>query len=395
MNQFYKKLPILSDAGFIHLSTIFAKHHIAFYCVGGSVRDYLLAEDTLIDISNIDIDCAVPIPPTHVIDILDSEHIKYITIGIEFGTIIAHLNGNNYEITSFRQDIQTNGRHAVVSYTSDMFCDAQRRDFTMNALYYDNQGIIYDPLGCGVSDLYKEKVNFIGNPHTRITEDYLRILRYFRFLARFGMDYYDDNIFKQYDYCDGLKILSEHRIIHELRKMIVYPYASNALEAIIGLEYHVIIFKNLNLNIQNFQKFKNINPTSEYLLATVFYQTDTDILKKNTLLSKKDKKNILDFSRLYSHIKEYLDKQTWIMLLELQYDYDINLWCDCISLVQSYYPHCQEIIDSVKNNILPPFPLTGKMLLEQGHQQGIEIAKILKQRRTDYVRLCAEKMLNL
>ncbi len=395
MNQFYKKLPLLSDAGFIKLSAIFEKHHIALYCVGGSIRDYLLAEDKVIDTSNIDIDCAVPIPPTKVIDILDNEHIRYMTIGIEFGTIIAHLNGNTYEITSFRQDIKTDGRHAIVSYTSEMLLDAQRRDFTMNALYYDNQGIVYDPLGCGVSDLYQNKVHFIGNPHTRITEDYLRILRYFRFLARFGMEHYNQTIFNVYNYSDGLKILSEHRIIHELKKMSIYPYASNALEAIIALDYHAIIFKNLMLSIQNFQKFKNINPASEYLLASVFYQTDGHTLKKNTLLSKKDKKNILDFARLYSHIKEYLDKQAWIMLLELQYDYDINLWRDCISLLQSDYPDFQDIIGRVKNNILPPFTLTGKILLSQGHQQGIEIAKILKQRRTDHVRLCFEKTLNL
>jgi poly(A) polymerase len=395
MNQFYKKLPLLSDAGFISLSAIFQKYHIAFYCVGGSIRDYLLAEDKIIDTSKIDIDCAVPIPPTKVIEILENEHIRYITIGIEFGTIIAHLNGNNYEITSFRQDIKTNGRHAIVSYTPEMLLDAQRRDFTMNALYYDNQGIVYDPLGCGVSDLQQKKVHFIGNPHTRIEEDYLRILRYFRFLARFGMEYYNKTLFKKSDYHDGLSILSEHRIIHELKKMIAYPYASNALEEIVSLGYHAIIFKNLVLNIHNFQEFKKINPASEYLLASLLFQTDTHILKKNTLLPKKDKKNILDFVHLHNHIKEYLDKQAWIMLLELQYDYDIIVWRDCLSLVQSDYPDCQEIIDRVKNNILPPFTLTGKMLLEQGHKQGIEIAKILKQRRTYHVRQCAETTLNL
>lgn len=383
MNQFYKKLPILCDDGFIFLSEIFHKHNVSLYCVGGSVRDCLLADDGLV--TKTDVDLAVPISPEQVIDILDNEKIKYFTMGFEFGTITAIFNGANYEITSFRQDIKTDGRHAVVAYTPEIALDAQRRDFTMNALYYDNQGIIYDPLGCGLSDLEQKKVCFIGNSQNRIIEDYLRILRYFRFLARFGMDNYDSNIFKQYDYRNGLKILSPHRIIHELKKMIVYPFASDALAEIINLDYHHILFKDLVLTVTVFQKIKDLNPSSDYLLASLFFQSDKQNLKKNILLSKYDKKNVIDFSKIYNSIHTCLNAKNWVTLIELQYDYNHVLWYDVMSLIQLDYHNLQAYIDIIKNIILPPFTVTGKILLTQGYKQGIEISEILKQKRTEFV----------
>ena len=256
MKQFYQTLPILSDMGFLQLSQVFACNNAQLYAVGGCIRDTL--SSNMLDMSQIDIDLATPIPPTEVIEILDKNAIKYFTMGLEFGTITAHLNGINYEITSFRQDIITNGRHAVVAFSDNMVLDAQRRDFTINALYYDSQGIVYDPLEGGIDDLNHKKIRFIGTPHNRISEDYLRILRYFRFLARFGMDSYDETVFLSHDYTKNMTILSEHRISHELKKTIQYPFASDVLTKIVELNYAPVLFKDLILSISVFQKFKRL-----------------------------------------------------------------------------------------------------------------------------------------
>ncbi len=397
MTQFYKTLPIASEQGFVYFSDIFCKYNISIYAVGGCVRDSLLLEqfDEFVKDNYVtDIDLAVPVPPLKTIDILERETIKYFTTGIDFGTVTAHYNGKNYEITSFRQDIITDGRHAVVAYTDQMILDAQRRDFTVNALYYDNKGIVYDPLKQGISDLHHKKINFIGNADARIHEDYLRILRYFRFLARFGMDNYQADIFLQYDYTRGLKKLSEHRIACELKKMILYPFASDALLALIALNYHVILFPELQLNVILFQKFKTINLYSDYLLASLLFYSDTKALKKILLLSKQDKKRISEFSQLYHHMHDALEKQNWIKILDLQYDYDVNLWRNMLDLIvmDVRYSHLNDKIEVIKHIIMPPFLLTGHDLIAQGYKQGKQISVILRQKRLDFVSQFLQKI---
>jgi poly(A) polymerase len=382
MNHLYQRLPISDDTGFIELCNLFAEHNAKIYAIGGSVRDTLLF-DTL-DMSQIDIDLATPLPPLQVIEILEKNAIKYLNIGLEFGTITARLNKKNYEITSFRQDITTNGRHAVVAYTNDMILDAQRRDFTINALYYAPEGIIYDPLESGLHDLQCRKIQFIGTPHNRISEDYLRILRYYRFLARFGFEAYDKTLFTQYDYRTHLNILSPHRIISELKKLIQYPFASDALSALCDLEYHAVLFKDLHLNISTFKQFQSINPVSDYLLASLLYQSDKKNLQNSPLLSRKDRKNILDFAMVYQIMHAfYLDKN-WGRILELQYDFNISLWRDMVSLVANNDHDDVIFINTIKDITLPECPVTGKDLLTQGYV-GKEISEILKQKRYEFV----------
>jgi poly(A) polymerase len=383
MKQFYQILPILSDTGFVQLSQIFAEHNARLYAVGGCIRDSLLSN--MVDMSQIDIDLATPIPPVQVIDILDKNTIKYFTMGLEFGTITAHLNGINYEITSFRQDITTNGRHAVVAFSDNMVLDAQRRDFTINALYYDTQGIVYDPLECGTDDLNQQKIQFIGNPHNRITEDYLRILRYFRFLARFGMDSYDNTLFQSHDYREKLGVLSGHRISHELRKIIHYPFAHEVLTQITRLGYHSVLFENLILTISIFEKFQKINAVSDYLLASLLCKSDTQNIKKSVLLSRQDRKKINDFANLYTSLQAYCQAKAWGAILELQYDYDISLWRDLLSFLEMDFPALETKIKAVKQFTLPAFTLKGENLLAQGYTQGKEIASVLKQKRTQFV----------
>ncbi|MDA9035106.1 CCA tRNA nucleotidyltransferase, partial [Hyphomicrobiales bacterium] len=149
--------------------------------VGGCVRD------SLINLKTNDIDIATTHKPQNIIDILSSDSIKVIPTGIDHGTVSVFTDTYNFEITTLRSDIETDGRHAKVIFTDDWEKDSTRRDFTINSIYLTPEGDIFDPQN-GFADLRKGNVKFIGNPKERIQEDYLRILRYFRFNAYYGND---------------------------------------------------------------------------------------------------------------------------------------------------------------------------------------------------------------
>lgn len=150
--------------------------------VGGAVRDTLLGEAVR------DIDAATTLPPETVIERLKKADIRVVPTGIEHGTVTAVLDGGPVEVTTLRKDVSTDGRRATVEYASEWRDDAARRDFTINALYVDPQTLeIHDYFG-GLSDLTLRRVRFIGDARARIREDHLRILRYYRFQARFGAE---------------------------------------------------------------------------------------------------------------------------------------------------------------------------------------------------------------
>src|SRR5262249_4075958 len=147
--------------------------------VGGSVRDALLGRPIG------DIDIATPAPPERVIELLEKSGIKVIPTGLAHGTVTAVVAPRHFEITTLRRDIETYGRRARVAFDADWGADAARRDFTINAIFLAPDGTIHDPVG-GLADLQAGRVRFVGDPATRIAEDVLRLLRYYRFEARFG-----------------------------------------------------------------------------------------------------------------------------------------------------------------------------------------------------------------
>jgi poly(A) polymerase len=154
-----------------------AGHRALF--VGGCVRNALIGEPPT------DIDLATEARPERVMALAEAAGLRAVPTGIEHGTVTLVLDGHPIEVTTFRRDVETFGRHAVVAFSEDIAEDAARRDFTMNALYADPEGRIIDPLG-GLADLRARRVRFVGDPAARIAEDYLRILRFFRFHAWYG-----------------------------------------------------------------------------------------------------------------------------------------------------------------------------------------------------------------
>ena len=182
--------------------------------VGGAVRNALLG------VGVVDIDIAVPMPPSEALARLAAKGIKVVETGLEHGTVTALAGHHAFEITSLRRDVETDGRHAKIAFTDDWAADAARRDFTINALYASAAGEIFDYAG-GVEDLIAGKVRFVGNARRRIAEDYLRILRLFRFHAWYGKGEIDaEGLRAAAEAKDKLKTLSAERVAKELLRLL-------------------------------------------------------------------------------------------------------------------------------------------------------------------------------
>src|SRR3954467_6484935 len=182
--------------------------------VGGAVRNALLG------VSVVDIDIAVPMPPTESLARLKACGIKVVETGLDHGTVTAIAGTHAFEITSLRRDVKTDGRHATVAFTDDWAEDAARRDFTINALYAAANGEIFD-YATGVEDLIAGKVRFMGDAKRRIAEDYLRVLRLFRFHAWYGKGDIDaEGLRAAAEAKDKLKTLSAERVQKELLRLL-------------------------------------------------------------------------------------------------------------------------------------------------------------------------------
>jgi poly(A) polymerase len=213
------------------------------YFVGGCVRNALL------DMPMNDIDMSTDARPETVMTLAKEQGLRVIPTGVEHGTVTIVVDGDPVEVTTYRKDVETDGRRAVVAFSKSILDDAKRRDFTMNALYADLDGTITDPLD-GLDDLRARRVRFIENPAARIREDYLRILRFFRFHALYGdpdagLD--ADALAACAQNLSGINILSKERIGHEMRKLLaaVDPAPSVAAMAQAGVLMQVITGANI------------------------------------------------------------------------------------------------------------------------------------------------------
>ena len=216
--------------------------------VGGCVRNALLGRPVS------DIDIATTARPEAVMAVAEAAHLNAVPTGIEHGTVTVIVSRVPYEVTTLRRDVATDGRRAVVAFTEDWSLDAGRRDFTMNALYCDADGTVFDPLG-GLDDLLARRVRFIGDADTRIREDYLRILRFFRFHAQYTSDALDPaGLAACARQREGLATLSGERIRQELVRIVIAPGCVHAIQAacesgivttLLGVAPHPQLFERL------------------------------------------------------------------------------------------------------------------------------------------------------
>ena len=277
--------------------------------VGGCIRKIINKEK--ID----DIDLATNLEPIQVCEALGRNKINFYETGIKHGTITALIDNYKFEITSLREDVFTDGRHAQVKFSQDWKKDASRRDFTINAIYSDKEGNLFDPYN-GKEDLKKGEINFIGDTETRIKEDYLRILRYFRFFLNYSKQKHKPEIIKFLRMnIDGISKLSKERLLDELRKMINLKSLVKLSKDKISLEFIKIIFPELKY----FNIFTKINSYLYEILKEVDFiflislliidetdNADYFIYKFN--ISKKDQKRIKNIDEFY---KEKLTLKTF------------------------------------------------------------------------------------
>ena len=205
--------------------------------VGGCVRDALLGRDGADsgpDL-NIDIDIATQLTPDAVTRALARAGLKAVPTGIAHGTVTAIApdalgQARAFEVTTLRRDVETDGRRAVVAFTTDWTLDAARRDFRLNALYLEPDGTLHDPTGGGVSDALAGRIVFVGDPWMRIREDYLRVLRLFRFLAGYGRGPPDPSALQAcFELKAGVAGLSGERVSRELLKLLATPDPRDAM----------------------------------------------------------------------------------------------------------------------------------------------------------------------
>jgi len=225
--------------------------------VGGCVRKILNNEKF------DDIDLATNLKPDEVKECLKNNNIDFFETGIDHGTITARIEEKNFEITSLRKDVSTDGRHAVVEFTNEWTEDALRRDFTINSIYADKEGNLFDP-NDGVKDLENGKIQFIGDPEKRVKEDYLRILRYVRFFLNYSKQEHKLNVKKIIKQnISGIVKLSKERLIDELKKLVISNGFINIGNDEFCKEIVLLIFPQVK-NIDIFKKL-NKNYKSEIL----------------------------------------------------------------------------------------------------------------------------------
>ena len=353
--------------------------------IGGCVRKALSNEN--ID----DIDLAVDLTPEEVKLILKNNNIKFFETGIEHGTITAKINNEKLEITSLRRDIKSYGRHADVEFTKKWYEDAARRDFSINCIYADLEGNLYDPFE-GKKDLKNGKVKFIGNAENRIREDYLRVLRYIRFFLDYSNQPHDLDIQKKIlKNISGINKISKERLLNELEKI----FKSKNIFKINDDEFLVKILNLVFPELKNIHLLEKLNDQALEILQSkdflfwlsilIIDETDnTDYFLYKYKLSNNDKKRIKFLYHNYSNLSDnsFFSEKNFHKLV---YYNDKSLVIDLIDFKICVSKKDITKMIKLKKLIIeankPIFPIKAKNLIEEynlkeGRELGTKLKKI-------------------
>ncbi len=338
--------------------------------VGGCVREMLLGA------APKDIDIATQVRPDDVMKLLRVRGYKCIPTGIKYGTITAIKDSYKFEITTLRSDIATYGRRADVVFTKDFRLDAERRDFTFNALYMDLSGDIQDFFG-GILDLNAKLLRFIGDPEARIKEDYLRILRYFRFYSYYENKIDIASLNACANFAPNLTSLSGERIRDEILKILTAPYAKESLALM--QKHHVIQeiipYKNdIDFTCFAFCEDGIVN-LSAILKRLGLDKTSVNLLMNKIKLSNAQKAVV---STLLWEIELNLEDSE-INHKEVLYYFGVDVYSKYILFLKAL--HSEAEILSIQNFNLPNFPVNGGDLLKfglAGKEIGSKLSKLKK-----------------
>ncbi len=358
--------------------------------VGGCVRKYLLNEKIG------DIDIATVLTPDQIIKKFENSDTVVKKTGIEHGTLTLVLKNQHFEITTLRKDISTDGRHATVSFTDKWDEDSKRRDFTINAIYLNQKGSIFDPQS-GVSDLKNKKIKFIGDPNKRIKEDYLRILRFIRFSIEYSSFDFDRDALKAIQInLDGITKLSKERIYDELNK-------------ILKLKNFEEIYKNKTF----FDIFRLVFPEFKYIERTKNFSAIRNlkikILERDNILALllvdgsnnheyfSHKYNVSNETRDYlnfcgSNFKEAKrDKNFFKKDLKKNIFYHTkkkikSLFLICSIAKTNFNPkELATMFLNIDNMSIPKFPIAGNYLLDKGVKSGKGMGQAIKEIQKKWV----------
>jgi poly(A) polymerase len=349
--------------------------------VGGAVRNALIGREVT------EVDIATPLKPDEVVRRLENARIKAVPTGIDHGTITAVANGKPYEVTTLRRDVETDGRHAVVAFSEDWAEDARRRDFTMNALYASADGEVFDTVG-GIDDLKSGRVRFVGDPATRIREDYLRILRLFRFHAWYGEGEIDGAaLHAAAAEKAGLKGLSGERVQKEMLRLLE---ASDPMPSLRAMAATGILGDVLpgTLNLPRLERLIAIDadnffpPDGVLRLAALLPQSEARTVADRLRLSNQQRDRLVDLCGAQEKIVSYLSIKE---VRKLLYQLGVARFRDRVFLKwaedskASNAMQWRALLALADSWQRPRFPLTGQSVMAAGVPEGPLIGRILSE----------------
>ena len=353
---------------------------IAARFVGGCVRKYLSNDD--ID----DIDIATTLSSEEIKERFNNTNFRVVDTGIEHGTITLVSKKHKLEITTLRKDVETDGRHAEVEYIDDWKLDSERRDFTINAIYLDINGKIFDPQ-MGTVDLKNNNVKFIGDPHKRIEEDYLRIIRFIRFKIMYDskVEATTNNAIKQN--LIGIKKISKERILVELFKILNLKSFINLNESTYLKEIFNLIFPEF-ANLKRLERLKKILNSSKInlnlLLAILLIDKDSNheyfCHKYNVSNDIKDDLNLLAKNlKLLQSNKDFFTKdiEKHIYLNDKSHLINLNI-LNFASNSKYSFKNFSEAMKNILKSKAHKFEIDGKYLMNKGMREGVLLGKVLR-----------------
>ena len=358
----------------------FTKDTVVARFVGGCVRKHLTND--IID----DIDIATILSTEEIKEKFKNTDFKIIDTGIKHGTVTLVLNKLKLEITTLRKDVQTDGRHAEVEYINNWKLDSERRDFTINAIYLDINGNIFDPQ-MGTIDLKNNNVKFIGDPQKRIEEDYLRIIRFIRFKIMYNSKVESTSSQAIKLNLNGIKQISKERILVELFKILDLKNFINLNENEYLKELFSLIFPEFD-NLDRLRRLKIICNRSQIsrniLLAVLLIdeKNNHEYFAHKYNISNETKDNLNFFAKDLKLLKEsndyfskdlekniYLRNKNHLINLNI-----LNFVNNSKYKVKDFFDIAKKILSS-KNHF---FPINGKYLIQNGMREGSELGKVLK-----------------
>lgn len=352
--------------------------------VGGALRN------TLMRLPIGDVDFAVTAEPEVMMRLAETAGLKSVPTGLSHGTVTIVVDGMPFEATTLRHDVETDGRFAKVAFTRDWVADASRRDFTINALYADADGRIYDPLGEGIADIQAGRIRFIGHPIDRIREDYLRILRFFRFTAEYSRGNVDpDGLAACIEGKGGLPQLSAERVHAELLRILVAENPMLALEAmeesgilelILGGKARLPVFKRLMAIETHFHL--QAYPIRRLAALAAAEPDDAQRLTKGLKLSNAEAASLKNMAVQEPVIRSDLSEHEQRELLyrlgsESFEDHALIAWSCSDAPVDDEKWH--STFSLPKRWAVPEFSVSGRDLIKRGFKSGPELGQALRE----------------